>query len=50
MGGSSTGSISCPIMPSAKIMAGTRYVSDRSKARYVKSHASCTEDGASTMR
>ena len=50
MGGNSTGSINCPIMPSPRIMAGTRYLSDRSNARKVRSHASCTDAGASTMR
>jgi len=43
------GAIIWPMLPSARTTAIARYFSARSKARTVRSMASCTELGASTM-
>ena len=44
-----TGSIICPIMPSARIITGVRYRSARSNASIVRSANSCAESGPRTM-
>ena len=43
--GNTTFSIICPITPSARIMAGLRYLKARSKAIPTKSAISCTDAG-----
>src|ERR1035438_5878464 len=45
----STGSIICPMKPSASTTTGLRYRSARSKAQVVRSAISCTESGATTL-
>ena len=42
-------SIICPRTASARTMAGFRYLKASSKALMVRSHISCTEEGARTM-
>ena len=42
-------SIICPIAPSARIIAGLRYLKAKSKPSATKSCISCTDAGASTI-
>ena len=49
IGGSTTFSIICPITPSARMIAGLRYLKASSKASPTKSAISCTEAGASAI-
>ena len=48
--GNTTFSIICPMIPSAKIIAGLLYLKARSKPRPTKSAISCTEDGAKVIK